>query len=243
MPDNIIDNSVVERYAGLEGRDLIKSILRDYPGKTALVSSFGAESAVLLHMISEVDPDLPVIFLDTGKLFQETLDYRDKLIVELRLTNVRSVKPEAFDILAHDATGLLHQSSTDACCHIRKTVPLEKALAEFDVVISGRKRFHGAARADLDYVSIADDRLKVEPLAGFSALDIQSYMNSHHLPSHPLKLRGYRSIGCEPCTSLGGTDDDPRAGRWAGTDKTECGIHFTANGQIIRTVQRQAVNA
>ena len=118
-----------------------------------------------------------------------------------------------------------------------------KALAEFDVVISGRKRFHGAARANLDYVSIADDRLKVEPLAGFSALDIQSYMNSHHLPSHPLKLRGYRSIGCEPCTSLGGTDDDPRAGRWAGTDKTECGIHFTANGQIIRTVQRQAVNA
>ena len=105
MPDNLIDNSVVERYAGLEGRDLIKSILRDYPGKTALVSSFGAESAVLLHMISEVDPDLPVIFLDTGKLFQETLDYRDKLIVELGLTNVRSVKPEAFDILAHDAYG------------------------------------------------------------------------------------------------------------------------------------------
>ena len=100
MPDNLIDNSVVERYAGLEGRDLIKSILRDYPGKTALVSSFGAEFAVLLHMISEVDPDLPVIFLDTGKLFQETLDYRDKLIVELGLTNVRSVKPEAFDILS-----------------------------------------------------------------------------------------------------------------------------------------------
>ena len=98
MPDSIIDNSVVERYAGLEGRDLIMSILRDYPGKTALVSSFGAESAVLLHMVSEVDTGLPIIFLDTGKLFQETLDYRDKLIVELRLTNVRSVKPEAFDI-------------------------------------------------------------------------------------------------------------------------------------------------
>ena len=178
MPDNLIDNSVVERYAGLEGRDLIKSILRDYPGKTALVSSFGAESAVLLHMISEVDPNLPVIFLDTGKLFQETLDYRDKLIVELGLTNLRSVKPEAFDILTHDATGLLHQSNTDACCHIRKTVPLEKALTEFDVVISGRKRFHGADRANLDYVSIADDRLKVEPLEDVS------WMFGHRLIPH-----------------------------------------------------------
>lgn len=243
MPDNTIDNSVVERYAGLEGRDLITSILRDYPGHTALVSSFGAESAVLLHMVSEVNPNLPVIFLDTGKLFQETLNYRDRLIVELGLTNVRSIKPDSFDLETQDADGLLHRSSTDACCNIRKTIPLEKALTDFDVVISGRKRFHGAARADLDFVSIADDRLKVEPLAGFSALDIQSYMTSHHLPSHPLRLKGYRSIGCEPCTSLGGTDDDPRAGRWAGTDKTECGIHFTANGQIIRTVQRQAVNA
>ena len=243
MPDNLIDNSVVERYAGLEGRDLIKSILRDYPTRTALVSSFGAESAVLLHMVSEVDPDLPVIFLDTGKLFKETLQYRNNLIAELGLTNVRSVSPDTANLRAHDATGLLHLSSTDACCHIRKTIPLERALADFDVLISGRKRFHGSARADLDFVSIADDRLKVEPLAGFSALDIQSYMNGYHLPSHPLKLRGYRSIGCEPCTSLGGTDDDPRAGRWAGTDKTECGIHFTANGQIIRTVQRQTVGA
>ncbi len=243
MPDSVIDNSVVERYAGLEGRDLITSVLRDYPGRTALVSSFGAESAVLLHMVSEVDANLPIIFLDTGKLFQETLDYRDKLIVELGLSNVRSVKPDAADLEAQDRDGLLHLSSTNSCCDIRKTVPLAKALSNFDVVISGRKRFHGAARADLDFVSIADGRLKVEPLAGFSALDIQSYMNSHHLPSHPLKLMGYRSIGCEPCTSPGGTDDNPRAGRWAGTGKTECGIHFTANGQIIRTVQRQAVNA
>jgi phosphoadenosine phosphosulfate reductase len=144
MPANLIDNSVVERYAGLEGRDLIKSILRDYPARTALVSSFGAESAVLLHMVSEVDPDFPVIFLDTGKLFEATLQYRDKLIAELGLTNVRSVRPDIADLRAHDAMGLLHLSSTDACCHIRKTIPLEKALADFDVMISGRKRFHGA---------------------------------------------------------------------------------------------------
>ncbi len=237
------DNSLVEAYAGLEGRDLIKSVLRNHVGKTALVSSFGAESAVLLHMVSEIDPHLPVIFLDTGKLFQETLDYRDKLIAELGLTNVRSIQPAKEDLEAFDSDGYLHLLDTDTCCNIRKAIPLEKALTEFDVVISGRKRFHGADRADLDFISIADSRLKVEPLAGFTALDIHAYMVSHHLPSHPLKLEGYRSIGCEPCTKRGGTDEDPRAGRWSGTDKTECGIHFTANGQIIRTVQRQTVAA
>jgi phosphoadenosine phosphosulfate reductase len=239
----MLDNSLVETYAGLEGRDLIKSVLRNHVGKTALVSSFGAESAVLLHMVSEIDPHLPVIFLDTGKLFQETLDYRDKLTVELALTNVRSIQPAREDLEAFDSDGYLHLLDTDTCCNIRKAIPLEKALAGFDVVISGRKRFHGAARADLDFISISDGRLKVEPLAGFTALDIHAYMVSHHLPSHPLKLEGYRSIGCEPCTKRGGTDEDPRSGRWSGTDKTECGIHFTANGQIIRTVQRQTVAA
>jgi phosphoadenosine phosphosulfate reductase len=239
----MLDNSLVETYAGLEGRDLIKSVLLNHVGKTALVSSFGAESAVLLHMVSEIDPHLPVIFLDTGKLFQETLDYRDKLIVELGLTNVRSIQPAREDLEAFDSDGYLHLLDTDACCNIRKAIPLEKALTGFDVVISGRKRFHGAARADLDFISISDGRLKVEPLAGFTALDIHAYMIGHHLPSHPLKLEGYRSIGCEPCTKRGGTDEDPRAGRWSGSDKTECGIHFTANGQIIRTVQRQTVNA
>jgi phosphoadenosine phosphosulfate reductase len=239
----MLDNSLVETYAGLEGRDLIKSVLRNHIGKTALVSSFGAESAVLLHMVSEIDPHLPVIFLDTGKLFPETFDYRDKLIVELGLTNVRSIQPAREDLEAFDADGFLHLLDTDTCCNIRKAVPLEKALIGFDVVISGRKRFHGASRAKLDFISIADGRLKVEPLAGFTALDIHAYMVSHHLPSHPLKLEGYRSIGCEPCTKRGGTDEDPRSGRWSGSDKTECGIHFTANGQIIRTVQRQTVNA
>ena len=236
-------NSSIESYAGLEGRDLVKSIARDFKGRVALVSSFGAESSVLLHMVSEVDRDLPIIFLDTGKLFQETLDYRDRLVSELGLTNVRSVKPDPFDLEMQDANGELHTISMDACCNIRKTVPLAKALKGFDVMISGRKRFHGAARADLAFVSVDEDRLKVEPLAGFSALDLQSYMVNHHLPSHPLRLQGYRSIGCEPCTVRGGTDENPRAGRWAGSDKTECGIHFLANGQIIRTVQRQAVNA
>jgi phosphoadenosine phosphosulfate reductase len=235
-------NDILEAYAGLEGRDLIRTMARDYKGRIALLSSFGAESSVLLHMISEIDPSLPVIFLDTEKLFPETIAYRDQLIEELGLTDVRIVKPDPFDITQQDPNGELHATSPDQCCNIRKSLPMEKAFAGFEVMLSGRKRFHGAGRADLQFVSIDGDRLKVEPLAGFTALDLRTYMVNHQLPSHPLRLQGYRSIGCMPvqCTSPGGTDDNPREGRWMGSDKTECGIHFTANGKIIRTDNRSA---
>jgi phosphoadenosine phosphosulfate reductase len=226
-----LDRSIFENYAGLEGRQLLQPILRDFAGRTAVVSSFGAESAVLLHMVSEVDKATPVIFLDTGKHFWETLSYRAKLVDRLGLTGVRTISPDEADLATQDGDGALHRSNPDKCCHIRKTLPLQKALRGFDVTISGRKRYHGAARATLDFLSIADGRLKVEPLAGFSALDISAYMKSHDLPAHPLTEIGYLSIGCEPCTTPGGTAADPRAGRWAGREKTECGIHWTLNGE------------
>jgi phosphoadenosine phosphosulfate reductase len=228
-----VDKSIFETYAGLEGRGLLGAILRDFTGRAAVVSSFGAESAVLLHMVAEVDKAAPVIFLDTGKHFWETLSYRAMLIDRLGLTGVRTISPDPPDLAAADPEGTLHQRNADQCCHIRKTLPLQKALAGFDVTISGRKRYHGAARATLDFLSIADGRLKVEPLAGFSALDIGAYMKSHGLPPHPLTGIGYFSIGCEPCTAPGGSSADPRAGRWAGTSKTECGIHWTVNGESV----------
>jgi phosphoadenosine phosphosulfate reductase len=228
-----MDKTIFESYAGLEGEQLLGPILRDFAGKAAVVSSFGAESAVLLHMVAQVDKATPVIFLDTGKHFWETLSYRAMLIDRLGLTGVRSITPDAADLAAQDHDGTLHKTNPDACCHIRKTIPLAKALAGIDVTISGRKRYHGAARATLDFLSITDGRLKVEPLAGFSALDITSYMKAHDLPPHPLTEIGYFSIGCEPCTQLGGTAADPRAGRWAGSAKTECGIHWSHNGKDI----------
>jgi phosphoadenosine phosphosulfate reductase len=239
------ENDLLEAYAGLEGRDLIRTISRDYKGRVALLSSFGAESAVLLHMISEVDPSLPVIFLDTEKLFPETIAYRDQLVRELELTDLRVVIPDEHDLDRQDPHGNLHLRDSDQCCNIRKTIPMEKAFTNFDVMISGRKRFHGATRADLKFVSIDGGRLKVEPLAGFTALDLQSYMVKHQLPSHPLKLAGYHSIGCMPiqCTVPGGNADNPRLGRWMGSDKIECGIHFSANGKIIRSDIRSSVNA
>ena len=228
-----MDRRIFENYAGLEGRELLEPILRDFQGRAAVVSSFGAESAVLLHMVAAVDPATPVIFLDTGKHFWETLSHRSILIDRLGLTGVRSIAPAAADLESTDADGQLHQTNADLCCHIRKTLPLQKALEGFDVTISGRKRYHGAARATLEFLSLADNRLKVEPLAGYSALDIDAYMRAHDLPVHPLTEIGYYSIGCEPCTLPGGSSADPRAGRWAGLSKTECGIHWTHNGKEL----------
>ncbi len=243
MPDDqrtLNLNDIVEGYAGLEGRQLVSSVIKNHSGRVALLSSFGAESSVLLHMVSELAPNLPVLFLDTEKLFPETLAYRDQLVRELGLTNLQNIHPDPDDLERVDPDGILHTFDKDLCCHFRKTVPMQKAFADFDMIISGRKRFHGATRSDLQFVSVQDGKVKIEPLAGFSALDLNNYMITHHLPSHPLKLQGFRSIGCVPCTTQGGTDDDPRAGRWAGSDKTECGIHFSVNGEVVRTETRQA---
>jgi phosphoadenosine phosphosulfate reductase len=230
----------LESYAGLESRNLIAAVAKDFGKRAGMLSSFGAESAVLLHMVSEVAPDLKIVFLDTEKLFPETLSYRDQLVEEFGLTNVKIWKPSLADLAEQDSNGDLHLTDKDQCCHIRKTLPMNRAFHGIDAMLSGRKRFHGAQRSNLDFVSVQDGRLKVEPLAGFTALDLQAYAIHHHLPSHPLKLQGYFSVGCMPCTSQGGDQNNPRAGRWAGTEKTECGIHFSHNGEVIRTVTRQA---
>jgi phosphoadenosine phosphosulfate reductase len=226
---------IIRRYGELDGRDLLEPLLsRVLKGNIALVSSFGTESAALLHMVSEIDKAVPVIFLDTGKLPWQTLFYRSKLIDRLGLTDIRTIHPDTDDLRQHDARGELHKTDPDFCCHIRKTVPLDKALCGFGAWISGRKRFHGGGRGAIPALQVEDGRLKIEPLARFSAKDIAAYVKHYDLPPHPLAAEGYRSIGCLPCSSKGGSEDNPRAGRWAGTGKTECGIHWTANGRALR---------
>jgi phosphoadenosine phosphosulfate reductase len=237
--ENFELRSIHETYAGLEAGELIGPLVRDFKGRMAVVSSFGAESAVLLHMVAQVDRSTPVIFLDTGKNFWETHGYRAKLVDLLGLTDVRIVTPDAADLAAQDPDGNLHKRNADQCCHIRKTLPLEKALAGIDVVISGRKRYHGGERQNLTAVNFDGKRIKAEPLAAFTALDIERYLKAHNLPRHPLTEIGYYSIGCEPCTEPGGDAADPRAGRWAGSAKTECGIHWTRNGQPINFAENQ----
>ncbi|MGE0004746.1 MAG: phosphoadenylyl-sulfate reductase [Parvibaculaceae bacterium] len=229
---------LIGRLSFFDGIDILEPLVkRVFRGRIALVSSFGAESAVLLHMAAQVDRDIPVIFLDTRKLFWETLAYRSKLVDLLGLTDIRIVKPDDDSVRLLDPDGGLHKSNPDMCCDIRKTQPLQQALSGFDAWISGRKRYHGGGRANIPTLEEADGRLKIEPLARFTAGDLKAYMDHYRLPAHPLVAEGYRSIGCVPCTVKGGTGDNPRAGRWAGRSKEECGIHWTVNGRPVRLDQ------
>jgi phosphoadenosine phosphosulfate reductase len=209
-------------------RGVLESVLKrsGFAGRTALVTSFGAESAVLLHLVAGIDPRTPVIFLETGKLFPETLAYRDLLVERLGLEDVRSVKPDAAALLAADPAGDLWRHNPDLCCRLRKVEPLARALEGFAAWINGRKRYQGADRGRLPLVERAGGRIKLNPLAHWAEGEIAHYFALHRLPRHPLEAQGYRSVGCAPCTTPTDADEDARAGRWRGTDKTECGIHF-----------------
>jgi len=204
-------------------------------GKLALVSSFGAESVVLLHMVSVLRRDTPVIFLDTEMLFAETLVYQQEVSERLGLRDVRVIRASATDLSRRDPDRTLHQRDTESCCALRKTEPLNRALEGFDGWITGRKRYQGGMRADVDFFETEPEtgRIKVNPLAHWAPGDVRTYMEENRLPRHPLVTKGYPSIGCMPCTSPVSEDEDPRAGRWRGAEKTECGIHF-ANGRMIR---------
>jgi phosphoadenosine phosphosulfate reductase len=194
----------------------------------ALVSSFGTESAALLKMMADVDPAIPVIFLDTGWLFAETLAYRDTLIEKLALRDVRTVKPLEQQLARQDEAGELWFSDPDACCRIRKVEPLARALSPFSAWLNGRKRFQGGARAAIPVVEQDGTRLKFNPFANVSREQIVSIFDQAGLPPHPLLASGYVSVGCMPCTSRASADEDSRAGRWRGRPKTECGIHTIA---------------
>ncbi|MGB3043266.1 MAG: phosphoadenylyl-sulfate reductase [Xanthobacteraceae bacterium] len=193
----------------------------------AVVSSFGTESAALLKVVADVDPAIPVVFLDTGWLFAETLAYRDTLIATLGLRDVRSIEPLADDLAQHDPDNELWFSDPDTCCRIRKVEPLKRALSPFKAWINGRKRFQGGARAIIPVVEDDGARLKFNPLANVSHEDIAAIYTLAKLPVHPLVASGFRSVGCMPCTSRATADEDSRAGRWRGRGKTECGIHTT----------------
>ncbi|HYE52573.1 MAG TPA: phosphoadenylyl-sulfate reductase [Azospirillaceae bacterium] len=207
-------------------RTVLESAIEAFGDRLALVSSFGAESAVLLDMVAAIDPATPVIFLNTGKLFGETLRYRTRLVERLGLTDVREVKPDPADLQRTDPDGVVWAGNPDACCHVRKTLPLERALAGFGAWITGRKRFQGATRAGLPVLEAADGRVKVNPLAGWSRDRLLAYLDARDLPRHPLEADGYLSIGCMPCTDRVAPGEDVRAGRWRGSEKTECGIHL-----------------
>ena len=220
------------RYRHHSATAVMQGALQD-AGQIALVSSFGAESVVLLHMAAVIDPAVPVLFVDTELLFTETLVYQQEVSERLGLRNVQVIRAE--DIAEKDPYGALRFSNTDACCHLRKTVPLQNALSGYDGWITGRKRFQSGSRAALDFFEVEDGtgRIKVNPLAHWAPEDVRAYMEENRLPRHPLVAQGYPSIGCAPCTSKVAEGEDPRAGRWRDQNKEECGIHIV-DGKLTR---------
>lgn len=215
----------------MSAEHILGDALQRFAGRIALVSSFGAESAVLLHMVAGIDPATPVIFLDTGKLFPETLAYRDRLVARLGLRDLRVARP------ALAVPNRLWETDPDLCCWQRKVEPLDAALEGFDAWITGRKRVQSATRASLGPVEREPNgRVKINPLVDWSAEEVTAYFVRNDLPPHPLTLRGYGSIGCAPCTRPLRPGEHARAGRWAGTAKTECGIHVARPARVSESL-------
>jgi len=217
------------RFAGVPAPAMLAALLRgELAGRIAAVSSFGAESAVLLHLVAAVDRAVPVILTDTEKMFAETLAYRDRLAERLGLTDLRVFRPDPGLLRLRDEAGTRWSYDPDGCCGLRKVEPLARALAPFDAWLSGRKGFQAGTRAALPRFEAEGGRLKVNPLADWDKAALDAHFAAHDLPRHPLEAAGYASIGCAPCTSPVAAGEDPRAGRWRGWDKVECGIHKPA---------------
>ena len=216
------------RYADAPADEILRVALNALPGQIALVSSFGADSAVLLHLLAQIDRDVPVLMLETQMLFAETLQYQRDLSAHLGLRDVRLLTPDP------DLPEDLHQRDSKMCCTLRKVAPLERVLDDFAGSISGRKRFQTGQRAQMPiFETDHAGRLRVNPLAAWTPAMLSQHLDAHELPRHPLVARGYPSIGCAPCTQPASAAD-PRAGRWANEAREECGIHFAPDGRVIR---------
>ena len=234
--DAIAASRLETRFARLPAKALLRLAIEDlYPGRIALVSSFGADSVVLLHMIGEIARATPIVFVDTGQHFPETLEYRDRLLERFGLSNIVTAAPDAATLAAEDPEKFLFASDPDRCCEIRKVAPLAATLENYDAWITGRKGFQTEDRGRLPLFEAEGARVKVNPLVSWSASELLAYIKQHDLPPHPLVAKGFPSIGCLPCTSRVMPGEDPRSGRWRGKSKQECGIHgvtLDAGGNI-----------
>jgi phosphoadenosine phosphosulfate reductase len=199
--------------------------------RLSVATSFQSSGLVILHMLREIRPDLPVLFLDTGFHFPETIEFRSRIsdmwdlkVVDLRGSHGSVEGQEAI------YGARLYERDPDLCCHINKVRPLQDALEEYDGWISGIRRDQSPLRSDTPIVEAqllpsGNEILKVHPLAHWTRTEVNTYISEHSIPTHPLLERGFASIGCSPCTRAIGDDEDERAGRWDGLTKTECGIH------------------
>jgi len=215
-----------DRFGHLDGEELIHAMATEvFIGKIAINSSFGAEAAALLHLTARVDPSLPVLFIDTCRHFPETLSYRDQIAERFGLTNIKVIGPSEDAVKRLDHDGTLAYRDPDACCAFRKVEPLAKALKDYEAVIGGRKRYHGGGREELPTIEFDGTHFKINPLVRWTKEDIESTFTDYNIPQHPMVEDGFLSIGCMPCTERTAPGEDIRSGRWAGQEKTECGIH------------------
>lgn len=220
-------------YGHLPPKEIVAKAAELFPGSLAAVSSFGADSVVLLDLIARIDRHLPVLFLDTGKHFGETLQYRDALVADLSLTDVRMIEPDPDALSRIDPDGTLHARDTEACCGVRKVEPMARAVAPFQAWLTGRKRFQATTRTSLSVFEEIGPRLRINPLARWTTADLAEYMRARRLRTNPLVPYGYLSIGCFPCTQPVQAGADARSGRWAGHAKVECGIHLSGLEQSL----------
>lgn len=215
------------RFEKAQPAEILRWAIDEFKPKVALSSSFQTESVALLHMVSEIDPSIRVLFLETGWHFKETLDFKNEVVKRFGLTNVADLKadPKKREALSQATGGKPYEANPDQCCYLNKVEPLEEALKGLNAWISGIRRSQSKTRKDIQIVEEYQKLFKINPLANVTSGDIWWYIKEHKLPIHPLFQKGYLSIGCWPCTKPVQPGDDERSGRWAGTDKTECGIH------------------
>jgi len=191
-----------------------------------LSSSFQTQSVPLLHMASRIRRDLLIFFLDTGYHFWETLIFREQLASEWQLNILDLYRNTRWDDFARERTRRLPLEDPNLCCFIHKVQPMQTALKDMLAWISGIRRDQTSERAHAKILELQEDGLiKINPLLNWTKADVKRYAEEHNLPSHPLLEKGYRSVGCAPCTVAIGVNDDERAGRWQGRGKTECGLH------------------
>jgi phosphoadenosine phosphosulfate reductase len=207
-------------------QEIIRWATDTFAPEIALSTSFQTQSMPLLHMVTRIMPDVRILFLDTGYHFWDTLTFRERLEHEWHLNVVDVYRDSRWDSFVRDHIRTLPLQDPNLCCYLHKVQPMQKALAGLRAWITGIRRDQTAERAHAHVLELqADGLVKINPLLNWTRLDIQRYRKEHGLPAHPLYERGYRSVGCAPCTSAVGADDDDRAGRWAGRGKTECGLH------------------
>lgn len=207
-------------------QEIIRWAVDRFWPEVAMSSSFQTQSMPLLHMVTQMKRGIPVFFLDTGYHFWETLIFREKVASEWKINVIDLYRDTRWDVFVRQNTRSLPIEDPNLCCYLHKVQPMQKALKDIKAWISGIRRDQTVIRARARILELQEDGLlKINPLLNWTKADIKRYTEENNLPVHPLYEKGYRSLGCAPCTIAVGLNDDERAGRWAGRGKIECGLH------------------